>query len=210
MRTHKTSKSLNEIARGRERGIFLPFHTLLLLLLAVGTVVLCPVGLLAKAGRAGDPAGPAAATQLKPVGSLAGGAGATGASAPGAGTRLEAAYGKLPLRFEANRGQTDPRVKFLSRGSGYTFFLTPAEAVLVLRSSAPAEKGDEPESKAASRKIRAREKPARRTVLRMRMVGANPAPKVEGLDALPGTSNYFIGNDPKKWRTGVSSFAKVR
>ncbi|PYV02717.1 MAG: hypothetical protein DMG26_10790, partial [Acidobacteria bacterium] len=38
--------------------------------------------------------------------------------------RLAEAYGKLPLSFEANQGQTDRRVKFLSRGSGYTLLLT--------------------------------------------------------------------------------------
>src|ERR1035441_2339502 len=41
-------------------------------------------------------------------------------------------YGKLPLSFEANHGQTDPRVKFLSRTGGYTLFLTGDEAVLAL------------------------------------------------------------------------------
>src|SRR5438876_1365408 len=46
--------------------------------------------------------------------------------------RVREAYGKLPLTFEANRGQTDSRVKFLSRGSGYTLFLTSTEAVLRL------------------------------------------------------------------------------
>ena len=40
----------------------------------------------------------------------------------------------LPLSFEPNQGQTDSRVKFLSRGSGYTLFLTGDEAVLSLRS----------------------------------------------------------------------------
>src|SRR6266567_2606000 len=48
--------------------------------------------------------------------------------------RLAENYGKVPLSFEANHGQTDPRVKFLSRGSGYTLFLTGDEAVLSLRS----------------------------------------------------------------------------
>ena len=43
------------------------------------------------------------------------------------------AYGKLPLAFEANQGQTDGRVKFLARGNGYTLFLTAQEAVLQLR-----------------------------------------------------------------------------
>jgi len=33
-------------------------------------------------------------------------------------------YGKLPLSFEANHGQAESRVKFLSRTGGYTVFLT--------------------------------------------------------------------------------------
>lgn len=52
-----------------------------------------------------------------------------------AAPRLQNTYGKLPLQFEANRGQTDQRVRYLSRGKGYTLFLTDkAEAVLTLNS----------------------------------------------------------------------------
>ena len=47
-------------------------------------------------------------------------------------------------------------------------------------------------------------------VLRMRLVGANEHAKLSGLDELPGKSNYFIGNDPKKWRTNVANYAKVK
>ena len=47
--------------------------------------------------------------------------------------RVTEAYAKLPLSFEANRGQTDPQVKFFSRGQGYTLFLTSDEAVLRLK-----------------------------------------------------------------------------
>jgi CSLREA domain-containing protein len=47
--------------------------------------------------------------------------------------KLQAIYGKLPLSFEVNRGQSDEQVKFLSRGHGYTLFLTPTEAVLALQ-----------------------------------------------------------------------------
>jgi len=43
--------------------------------------------------------------------------------------RMLAAYGKLPLSFEVNQGQTNSAVKSLSRGSGYTLFLTGDEAV---------------------------------------------------------------------------------
>src|SRR6266567_3076560 len=55
-------------------------------------------------------------------------------SAEATEARLADSYGKVPLSFEANRGQTDPSVKFLSRVSGYTLFLTGDEAVLSLRS----------------------------------------------------------------------------
>src|SRR5712675_1509864 len=44
----------------------------------------------------------------------------------------------MPMSFEANQGQTDPAVRFLSRGPGYSLFRTPSEAVLSLRSSQPA------------------------------------------------------------------------
>lgn len=54
---------------------------------------------------------------------------------PATTARISEAYGKLPLSFEANEGQTDPQVKFLARGSGYSLFLTPTEAVLTLRTA---------------------------------------------------------------------------
>jgi hypothetical protein len=47
-------------------------------------------------------------------------------------------------------------------------------------------------------------------VLRMKLLHANPAAKVTGTDELPGTSSYFIGNDPKKWRSNVPTYAKVK
>lgn len=46
--------------------------------------------------------------------------------------RILDTFEQLPLWFEANQGQTTSQVKFLARGSGYTLFLTPTEAVLAL------------------------------------------------------------------------------
>jgi hypothetical protein len=106
--------------------------------------------------------------------------------APYAQSRASETYGKLPLSFEANLGQTDPRVKFLSRGSGYTLFLTRDEAVMSLKRS---------KTQAA---------------VHMRLVGSNPNAETSGESELAGTSNYFIGNDQTKWRTGVPTFSKVR
>ena len=114
--------------------------------------------------------------------------------------RIVAGYAKLPLFFEPNRGQTDSEVKFLSRGRGYTLFLTPSEAVLSLRKG---EKGKDSE-------VRSDARPAHSTLLRMKLVGANPEPKVAGQDELPGKSNYFHGNDPGKWLTRVPHYARVK
>src|SRR6266536_2782587 len=126
--------------------------------------------------------------------------------------RVTEAYGKLPLSFEANRGQMDSEVKFFSRGSGYGIFISPTEAVLSLSRGLPQKtKGPEAgENLAAPSLHEEAEAPQRRAVLRMKLVGANPKPQLTGEEELPGKVNYFIGNDPKKWRTNVSTYAKVK
>ena len=102
-------------------------------------------------------------------------------------------YGKLPLSFEANQGQTAPEVKFLSRGPGYGLFLTPTEAVLTLTRAADG-KADQAEA----------------TAVGMKLVGAKAKPEMVGVDPLSGKSHYFIGNDPKQWHTNVAQYAKVK
>ena len=113
--------------------------------------------------------------------------------------RMSEAYGKLPLSFEANQGQTDAQVNFLSRGSGYTLFLTATEAVLSLRESAAPSSGEARDTQVTTG-----------TVLRMQLIGANPAPAVAGLERLPGQVNYFIGHDPARWRSNVPLYGKVK
>ena len=118
--------------------------------------------------------------------------------------RLNEAYGRLPLSFEANHGQTDSQVNYLSRGSGYTLFLSPTQAVLALRKGKQSAVSNQPTAKPEHTKRTSS------TVLRMKLIGANVSPRVAGLDELPGKVNYFIGNDPKKWRTNVPTYAKVK
>jgi hypothetical protein len=102
----------------------------------------------------------------------------------------QALLSHLPMIFEANQGQASSDVKFVSRGQGYSVYLDETGAILTLRVA------DEHGAKLES--------------VRMNLLGANPAAKVEGGESLPGTSNYFIGNDPKKWHRGVPQFAGVR
>ena len=121
-------------------------------------------------------------------------------------------YGKLPLSFEANAGQADQRVKFLSRGSGYGLYLTGQEAVLALRKGDCAGQSAAGAGEPASF-IRRGEAGCEREadVVRMRLAGASGAAAAPaGEERLPGTANYFIGSDPAKWHTGVPTYAKVR
>src|SRR5271170_8143470 len=119
------------------------------------------------------------------------------------------AYGKLPLAFEANQGQTAADVRFLSHGDGYSLFLTEQEAVLALRQSAPGATGrlDRTKLSKASSKMRGAEKLA---VLRMRLDGANSDATVAGVDRMPTRVNYFIGNDPKRWHTDIPTYSQVK
>jgi hypothetical protein len=105
---------------------------------------------------------------------------------PGHG-KLPEAFGKLPLTFQVNQGQVDAAVRFVSRTQRSTLFLTPSEAVLSLRG--------------------AEEKQA---VVRWRMAGGNPNPRVLGESLLPTKTNYFRGNDARRWRTDVPNYAQVR
>jgi hypothetical protein len=122
--------------------------------------------------------------------------------------RIVEGYGKLPLAFEANQGQTDPQVKFLSRGAGYNLFLTSNEAVLALH-EASRQEPPLPGAKApASRSETLRQ--GKSAVLRMKLVESNAKTEVTGQEELAGKSNYFIGNDPKNWHRNVRQFAQVR
>jgi hypothetical protein len=40
--------------------------------------------------------------------------------------------------------------------------------------------------------------------------GANPSISALPLEQLPGKANYFIGRDPKRWRTGVRTYGKIK
>ena len=131
-------------------------------------------------------------------------------------------FGKLPLSFTANQGHAEKSVNFLAKGQGYGLYLTANEAVLAL--SKPATQTDRermqeiahlrmlrPFLTSAQRRRLAKLTAGSRGIdtLRMQLKGSNRQAQVSGSDELPGTTNYFIGNDPTRWRTRVPTFAKV-
>jgi Bacterial Ig-like domain (group 2)/IPT/TIG domain/Beta-propeller repeat/Galactose oxidase, central domain len=128
-------------------------------------------------------------------------------------------YGNLPLSFEGNQGQMDSEVQFVSRGSGYLLFLTKSEAFIELQQQDASALALE-RMKPTKRKLfesgkfyrgSPRFRKSRKTqTIRVAMVGANPNSEIEPLKELPGKNNYFIGNDPQKWRTGIPTFERVK
>jgi len=102
--------------------------------------------------------------------------------------RLGLGQAARSMAFEINQGQSDAEVRFLARGRGYNLFLTSTQCVLTLQ--ARTNRGQ--------------------AVLRMDLTGANPQPEVEPLEPLEGKVNYFMGSDPKGWRTDIPTYGKIR
>src|SRR5581483_3017223 len=123
-------------------------------------------------------------------------------------------YGKLPLAFEPNQGQTDPGVQYLARGNGYNLFITDREAVLVLKnqSANPRYKYPRKGSKGFGSKFHPPVFPQESSsaVIRMKLEGSNTGVLFDHQEKLAGSSNYFIGKDPSQWRRGIPQYGKIQ
>lgn len=143
---------------------------------------------------------------------IAGALGTQGQAVRQQTTTAQLDWNKIPRFFEPNVGQTDSQVRFLSRGPGYTLYLTGNEAVMVSRKSAPLVKpvfqaglGLVPSENSAT----AATDTYTPSVLRLELLGANPSPRIYGSEQQAGRSNYFKGRDRSKWHTNVPNFARV-
>jgi hypothetical protein len=108
---------------------------------------------------------------------------ALGLATLAAAAQTAATFGSLPLYFEAGCPTC-----FHAQGRDSQFSISPEGAQLVLRANADA--------------------PAR--AVQMRFIGACPHAQICGDEELPGKINYFTGNNPAQWHSGLSTFAKVR
>ena len=95
----------------------------------------------------------------------------------------------MPIAFEENIGQTSAAASFVARGQGYAVWATANGPVLRLRDARASKPG---------------------AVVRMRVVGGGPKGHPSADSPLAGRANYFIGNDPSRWRTGVTRFGALR
>ncbi|NJN98755.1 MAG: hypothetical protein HC875_34020 [Anaerolineales bacterium] len=97
------------------------------------------------------------------------------------------AYPRLPLSFEANRGQAPAAVKFISRRPGYTLFLTESGFTLALSQADTGEPN----------------------LLQMSLTGGDTPEAIAGLNKQAGQSNYLIGRDPANWHTHIPHYGQV-
>ena len=97
-------------------------------------------------------------------------------------------YHRLPLYFEANRGQAPASVRFMSQGPDYGLYLTPSGPVLALHHNRPS---------------------AAPALVRMKLLGSNDAVRMSGRHRQRATVNYIQGNDPRHWRRGVPVYGQV-
>jgi len=134
------------------------------------------------------------------------------AIAPIARARAMKTYAALPMMFEANSGQSDPRVKFLSRAPGYTLFLTDKEAVLSLLTAPPASASAhaaQGSQKSPGPQPDKSEAPSLTRFVRLKFAGGNTPTAISGRDQLPGKTSYFLGNDPKQWHRNIANYEGV-
>jgi hypothetical protein len=107
--------------------------------------------------------------------------------------RVTAGFAGIPMSFEPNRGQAAAGVDALARGAGYTLLLGRGDATLMLAGAAEPGKHPAPSS-----------------VLAFKLKGSQPLARVTEEGELTARSNYFLGNDPAKWRTDIPEYARVR
>ncbi len=92
------------------------------------------------------------------------------------------AFARIPFHFEPAAGEPG---RFVARGAGYTLLLEDGQATFAFKSAADAS-----------------------SAIHLRVVGGN-ASAPEGCDPLPSVSNYFLGDDPRQWRSSVPNYARV-
>src|SRR5687767_7196038 len=100
-----------------------------------------------------------------------------------------------PVRFEENRGQADPRVRYISRARDYTVALTDDEARLLIR-------------KPTSSPSRGRLQASDLALVRMRLAAASPTPRITAHEPLSGNV-YFADTTARGPLTPIDTFARV-
>ncbi len=129
--------------------------------------------------------------------------------------RLDAGYGRFPLLFEENGGQTDPEVAFTVKGSDKTLYFTPEGLAfsLAMPTDTGYEKagGEDPASRRISSSLKGRERPGEesreRWTLKLDFLGAGRV-RPEGEKPAETVISYFKGPESEH-RSGVPTYNSI-
>ena len=102
------------------------------------------------------------------------------------GTDVLRSYGRIPILFEENAGQAPAGTKFVARGPGYTTLLCNNDVSFHLKTGR-----------------------STHTELYFEWVGGSLNPRVAGQNPAITKSNYLLGNDPTRWKTGIANYQSV-
>ncbi len=119
-------------------------------------------------------------------------------------SRVMENFARLPLAFEANRGQVKGDTDFLARGAGFEAFLDRAGATLVV--GAPSILTHPSKSAVA----RTKPAPVQLSQIRMSLGGASGDSRPQAKDRLPGVVNYYRGSNPAQWHREVPTYRRVK
>ena len=121
------------------------------------------------------------------------------------------AHSKLVPTFISNRGQIDDQVRYYMHRSNYSWYFTPEAAVLAFVDLPPRKKRQFKRKRPEQPKelFPELQEPVQGLALAMKFFGACPDVRIEGCGKESGTVNFFIGSDPAKWCTELSSYSEI-
>ena len=123
--------------------------------------------------------------------------------------KLQETYGKLPLSFIQNNGQVDEKMKYYEKGSGRTTSFTKDGIYLTLQTQNSRLKNKNLKSEISNLNSKSELSNLQSEIVKLIPLNANKNPDIIAEGKQEGKVNYFIGNDPKKWKTNVPTYNAV-
>jgi hypothetical protein len=110
--------------------------------------------------------------------------------------RPDADFGNIPLYFIPNRGQADNRALFSARAAGFTLWAT-RDGLIFDQAGSPEVTGPDQRKHGGA-------------VTSLVFLGSRPGVEVSAEGETTHRANFFLGQDPARWRTDIPTAAAIR
>ena len=120
----------------------------------------------------------------------------------------------MPLSFTENQGQWPDSILYRASAGGATMWFTPTGAYYQFTRRIPKTDdisvGGRPPVLPDGGIEENQQDSIEISMVKAEFVGANSSPSAQGLSLMEYKCNYFIGNEPDKWRTDVSTYESIQ